>query len=86
MINSMVRNLIDRRGYYSVIGKLVSAAYNFGEISLADPKNGAKLRRFDIWAQAVTMAIVNHDLKANFEGRLTDSDRRFAAEMRIWLD
>src|ERR1700740_3706672 len=81
-IHSMVEHLIAQRGYYAVIGTLVDAVYNLGEISLADPENHTKLRDFDMWAQAVRTAILNHDLKP-FESQLTALDRHFATEMKI---
>lgn len=86
IINSMVKELIARRGYESAIDELVAAVYNLGEISLADPENRAKLRDFDLWAHAVRTAIVDHFGETPFEARLTASDRRTAAEMGIQLD
>jgi hypothetical protein len=85
-INAMVESLIAKRGYHSIIDQLVAAVYNLGEISLADPENSAKLRDFDMWAQAVRTAILNHDPEQPFENRVTPFDRQFAAKLKISLD
>jgi hypothetical protein len=85
-INSMVRGLIAKRGYHSVIDELVAAVYNLGEISLADPENSAKMRDFDIWALAVRSAILKHDEENTFESRITEADLRLARRMGIVLN
>lgn len=85
-VNEMVGGLIAKRGYYSVIDELVAAVYNLGEISLADPDNGEKMRDFDMWALAVRAAIVRHEGENTFENRVTEADRRLARRMGIVLD
>lgn len=85
-INTMVRGLIAKRGYHSVIDELVAAVYNLGEISLADPENSSKMRDFDIWALAVRSAILKHDEENAFEHRITESDHRLAGRMGIVLN
>jgi hypothetical protein len=84
-ISAMVVGLIAKRGYYSVIDELVAAVYNLGEMSLADPDNGEKMRDFDMWACAVRAAIVKHDGENTFENRLTEWDRVLARRMGISL-
>src|SRR5690349_13918959 len=86
IVTAMVGALIDRRGYYEVIDELIAEVHKLGEISLADPSSSAKLREFDIWAQAVRAAIRKHDDENTFENRVTASDRRFAIKMGILLD
>lgn len=86
MINLMIEELIARRGYESAVDELVAAVYNLGEISLADPENPAKLRDFDMWAQAVRTAIVEHFGEKTFENRLTAYDLCIGAKMGIRLD
>jgi len=85
-ISAMVGGLIAKRGYYSVIDALVAAVYNLGEMSLADPDNGEKMRDFDMWAYAVRAAIVKHDGEHTFEHRLTERDRVLAKRMGISLE
>ena len=82
----MVSRLITERGYSSVIDTLIAAVYYLGEISLADPENQTKLRNFDMWALAVGLAILEHRFEVSWEDRLTATDRRLAAEMKIRLD
>lgn len=86
MIHAMVGVLIERLGYHTVIDQLIAAVYNLGEISLADPASGTKLRDFDLWAQAVRAAILKHDSECIFESRVTDSDRVLASQMGILLN
>src|SRR3569833_789065 len=83
---ALVGGLIAMRGYYSVIDELVAAVYNLGEMSLADPDNGEKMRDFDMWAYAVRAAIVKHDGENTFENRLTERDRVLAKRMGISLE
>jgi hypothetical protein len=85
-ISAMVGGLIAKRGYYSVIDELVAAVYNLGEMSLADPDNGEKMRDFDMWAYAVRAAILKHDGENTFESRVSQWDRVMARRMGIALD
>lgn len=85
-ISAMVGGLIAKRGYFSVIDELVAAVYKLGELSLADPDNGEKMRDFDMWAYAVRSAIVKHDGESTFEGQVSQWDRVLARRMGIVLD
>jgi hypothetical protein len=85
-ISAMVGGLIAKRGYYSVIDELVAAVYKLGEMSLADPDNGEKMRDFDMWAYAVRAAILKHDGENTFESRVSQWDRVLARRMGIALD
>lgn len=86
IVNAMVGALIERLGYHEVIDELIATVYHLGEDSLADPTNGARLRDFDQWAQAVRVAILKHSRESALENRFTECDRVLATQMGIVLN
>lgn len=85
-VSEWIGKLIVTRGYDSAINELVAAVFELGEISLADPDNTDKLRRFDVWAFAVRSAIAKHDDQSEFHHQITDEDRQLASKMGIALE
>ena len=86
IVNAMVGALINTRGYHDVIDELIAEVYSLGEISLSDPDNSAKLREFDMWAQAVRAAILKHADESTFTNMITQSDRAFAKQLGFVVD
>lgn len=86
VVNAMVGALITSRGYHDVIDELIAEVYSLGEVSLSDPDNSAKLREFDLWAQAVRAAILKHANESDFANMITQSDRAFARQLGFVLD
>ena len=85
-VEEIVEGLIAKRGYHSVINELLVALHNLAEISLADPQNQSNEQEFQVWAQAVQIAIRRHSEECTFEQRVDESDAFRARGMGIRLD
>lgn len=85
-VESMVAELIAKRGYHSAIALLLKAVHDLAERLSADPLNYSKERELRMWARAIRAAINRHTDESTFEQRVSEADAIMARGMGIRLD
>lgn len=85
LVERFIGGLITTCGYEEIICDLVSAVYQLGRASLANPHDHVTHRDFYLWANAVRAAILKHGAAGTFEELINNFDRSLAQRMGIIL-